>query len=51
LFVEDHSIKDVASLLNLTPRTLAFHKCRIMEQLKVTSTAQLIQLAVKHHIV
>ena len=44
-------MKEVANLLNLTPRTVAFHKYRMMEQLKVKSTAELIQYAVKHHIV
>jgi DNA-binding NarL/FixJ family response regulator len=39
------------SLLNLTPRTVAFHKYRTMEQLKVKSTAELVQNAVKNHIV
>jgi DNA-binding CsgD family transcriptional regulator len=44
-------MKEVASVLNLTPRTVAFHKYRMMEQLKVKSTAELIQYAVKQHIV
>jgi DNA-binding NarL/FixJ family response regulator len=39
------------SLLSLTPRTVAFHKYRTMEQLKVKSTAELVQYAVKNHIV
>ncbi len=51
LLAEGHSMKEVANLLNLTPRTVAFHKYRMMEQLKVKSTAELIQYAVKHHIV
>lgn len=51
LLAEGHSMKQVASVLNLTPRTVAFHKYRMMEQLKVKSTAELIQYAVKHHIV
>ena len=51
LIAEGHSMKEVASLLNLTPRTVAFHKYRMMEQLKVKSTAELVQYAVKHHIV
>ena len=44
-------MKEVGSVLNVTPRTVAFHKYRMMEQLKVTSTAELIQFAVRHHIV
>jgi DNA-binding NarL/FixJ family response regulator len=51
LLAEGHSMKEVASVLNLTPRTVAFHKYRMMESLKVKSTAELIQYAVKHHIV
>jgi DNA-binding CsgD family transcriptional regulator len=44
-------MKEVASVLNVTPRTVAFHKYRMMEQLKVKSTAELVQYAVKQHIV
>jgi DNA-binding NarL/FixJ family response regulator len=51
LLAEGRSMKEVGSVLNLTPRTVAFHKYRIMEQLKIKSTAELIQYAVKHHIV
>jgi DNA-binding NarL/FixJ family response regulator len=51
LLAEGHSMKEVAALLQLTPRTVAFHKYRMMEQLNVKSTAELIQYAVKHHIV
>jgi DNA-binding NarL/FixJ family response regulator len=51
LLAEGRSMKEIASVLNLTPRTVAFHKYRMMEQLRVKSTAELIQYAVKHHIV
>jgi len=51
LLAEGHSMKSIASVLNLTPRTVAFHKYRMMEQLNVKTTAELIQYAVKHHIV
>jgi DNA-binding NarL/FixJ family response regulator len=51
LIAEGRSMKEVATVLNLTPRTVAFHKYRMMEQLNVKSTAELIQYAVKHHIV
>ncbi|HEY7056248.1 MAG TPA: response regulator transcription factor [Vicinamibacterales bacterium] len=51
LLAEGHSMKEVASLLKVTPRTVAFHKYQMMEQLHVKSTAELIQYAVKHHIV
>jgi len=51
LLAEGHSMKEVAGLMNLTPRTVAFHKYQMMKQLKLTTTAELIQYAVKHHIV
>jgi DNA-binding NarL/FixJ family response regulator len=51
LLAEGRSMKDVAGLLNLSTRTVAFHKYRMMEQLKVRSNAELVQYAVKHHIV
>ena len=51
LLAEGKSMKEVAAILDLTPRTVAFHKYQMMKQLKVTTTAELIQYAVKHHIV
>jgi DNA-binding NarL/FixJ family response regulator len=51
MLAEGHSMKEIAGVLNLTPRTVAFHKYRMMQQLKVKSTAELIQYAVRNHIV
>ena len=51
LVAEGHSMKQVADILNIAPRTVAFHKYRIMEQLKIKTTAELIQFAIKRHIV
>jgi DNA-binding NarL/FixJ family response regulator len=51
LVAEGHSMKQVAGILNIAPRTVAFHKYRIMEQLKIKTTAELIQFAIKRHIV
>src|SRR5262249_40948569 len=51
LLADGYSMKEVASKLNLTPRTVAFHKYRIMAHLNIKSNAQLIQYALKHHIV
>ena len=51
LLAEGHSMKEVAALLDITPRTVAFHKYEMMKQLNVKSTAELIQYAVKNHIV
>ena len=51
LLAEGRSMKEVATILNIAPRTVAFHKYRLMEQLHVKTNAELIQYAVKHHIV
>lgn len=47
LLVEGRSMKEAAFILNLTPRTVAFHKYTMMEQLQVKSSAELIQYALK----
>jgi DNA-binding NarL/FixJ family response regulator len=51
LLAEGNSMKEVAAVLKLTPRTVAFHKYQMMEQLQIKSTAELIRYAVRHHIV
>ena len=51
LLAEGNSMKEVAAVLKLTPRTVAFHKYQMMEQLHIKSTAELIRYAVRRHIV
>jgi DNA-binding NarL/FixJ family response regulator len=51
LLAEGHSMKQVAALLNVSPRTVAFHKYQMMEQLNIRSNAELIQFAITHHII
>jgi DNA-binding NarL/FixJ family response regulator len=51
LLAEGFSMKEVAARLDLTARTVAFHKYKMMQQLRLRSTAELIQYAVKQHIV
>ena len=51
LLAEGRSMKEVASILDVTPRTVAFHKYRMMEQLHLKTSAELVQYAVKHGIV
>jgi DNA-binding NarL/FixJ family response regulator len=51
LLAEGNSMKEAAAVLKLTPRTVAFHKYQMMEQLQIKSTAELIRYAVTHHIV
>jgi len=47
LLAEGNSMKEIASVLNVTPRTVAFHKYRVMEELNLKTTADLIQYAIK----
>ena len=51
LLAEGRSMKEVASILNVSARTVAFHKYRIMGQLRIKTTAELIQYAIRHHII
>jgi DNA-binding NarL/FixJ family response regulator len=51
LLAEGKSMKEVASILDVTARTVAFHKYRMMEQLKIKTNAELIQYAIRHHYV
>jgi DNA-binding NarL/FixJ family response regulator len=50
LLAEGRSMKEVARILAITPRTVAFHKYRIMEDLGIKTGAELVQYAIKHHI-
>ena len=51
LLAEGKSMKRVADILNVTPRTVAFHKYRMMGELGFGSTAELVQFAVREGIV
>jgi len=51
LLAEGRSMKEVAAILNLTPRTVAFHKYTMMEQLNLKTGAELIQYAIKNSII
>jgi DNA-binding NarL/FixJ family response regulator len=51
LLAEGRSMKEAAYILGVTPRTVAFHKYTMMEQLHVKTTAELIQFAVKSSMV
>jgi DNA-binding CsgD family transcriptional regulator len=51
LLAKGHSMKEAAELLDVTPRTIAFHKYRVMEEHGLKSSAELIQFAIKRGIV
>lgn len=51
LLVAGKSSKEIGALLNISTRTAEFHKYRMMEQLKIKTSAELVQFAVKHGLV
>lgn len=51
LFAEGCSTKDIASKLDISPRTVEYHKYQMMESLKLQSSAELIHFAIKNGIV
>ncbi|MGA7293353.1 MAG: response regulator transcription factor [Terriglobales bacterium] len=51
LLAEGKVMKEVGDILHMTPRTVAYHKYRMMEVLGAKSTAELVKYAVKYHIV
>ena len=51
LLAEGKSSKEIASILNISARTVEFHKYRMMEQLNIKTSAELVQYAVKHGII
>ena len=48
LLAEGHSMKEVAARLDVTPRTIVSHTYRMIAQLQVKTTAELVRFAVRH---
>jgi DNA-binding NarL/FixJ family response regulator len=51
LLAEGRSMKQIAVLLKMSPRTVAFHKYTMMDHLQIKSNAQLIEYAMKSALV
>lgn len=51
LLVEGRPMKEVADILNVAPRTVAYHKYKMMADLRLKTTSELIQYALKNKIV
>ena len=51
LFAEGFSTKEIASRLDISPRTVEFHKYQLRDSLKLQSSAELIHFAIKNGIV
>jgi DNA-binding NarL/FixJ family response regulator len=48
LLAEGKSAKEIGAILQVSARTVEFHKYRMMEQLSIRTSAELVQYAVKH---
>ncbi len=51
LFAEGKSAKEAASILNVSTRTVEFHKYKMMDDLGIKSSTELVRYAIKHNIV
>jgi len=51
LTAEGKGTKDIATLLNISVKTVEFHKSRLMDELDLRSTAELVRYAVSEGLV
>jgi DNA-binding NarL/FixJ family response regulator len=51
LLAEGKAAKEIAGILNISARTVEFHKYNMMETLGIKTSAELVQYAVKHRII
>ena len=51
LLAEGKVMKEIGGVLNMSTRTVAFHKYRIMETLGARSSAELVRYAIRNHLV
>lgn len=48
LLVEGLSAKEIAARIDISPRTVEFHKYQVMESIGAKSSAELVRLAIRH---
>jgi DNA-binding NarL/FixJ family response regulator len=51
LVAEGMTVKEIASTLTLSPKTVEFHKAQIMTQLDLHTTAELTKYALVHGLI
>ncbi len=51
LVAEGKSIKEIAVILGVSPKTVAFHKSGIMDELRLRTTAELTRYALEHGLI
>jgi DNA-binding NarL/FixJ family response regulator len=50
LLAEGRAMKEVAAILHIATRTVAFHKYRIMEEFGLKTNSDLVRFAIKEHV-
>jgi DNA-binding NarL/FixJ family response regulator len=50
LLAEGRSMKEVGVILKITPRTVAFHKYKIMEEFDLKNQSEIVLFAIKEHL-
>ena len=48
MLAEGRSLREIANQLQISYRTVRFHKCRVMEELGLSKNTELVQYALKH---
>jgi Response regulator containing a CheY-like receiver domain and an HTH DNA-binding domain len=51
LLAEGRTMKEAADILQVTPRTVAFHKYKIMEEFELKTNSDLLRFAIKERII
>tara|TARA_R110002096_G_scaffold19654_12_gene65535 strand:- start:5137 stop:5778 length:642 start_codon:yes stop_codon:yes gene_type:complete len=51
LMVEGHRVKTIAKMMHVSPKTVEYHKYRLMKQLHLRTTAEAVQYAIRHGII
>lgn len=51
LLAEGKPVKEIASILNVSSRTVEFHKYKMMEELGVKTSTELVRFALKHRLI
>lgn len=51
LVAEGKSAKEIANILNISPRTAETHKYKIMDELGLKTSAELVQYAIRHGLI
>ncbi len=51
LLAKGHTMREAAGLLQVTPRTIAFHKYRIMKKHGLRTNSDLVRFAIRERVI